>query len=193
MKIGVLGLQGAVEEHVDRLRDVGAEPVVVKRPADLEGLRGLVLPGGESTTIGKLMRKYDLLEPIRDMGKSGVPLFGTCAGMILLAKEIEGGEEPHVGLMNIRVARNSFGRQKDSFETDLLVQGIDGGAFRAVFIRAPHVTSVGDEVDVLATFQDRIVAVRQGNLLATSFHPELTDDTRIHRYFVDMVKEAEIV
>ncbi|MDI3256713.1 MAG: pyridoxal 5'-phosphate synthase glutaminase subunit PdxT [Kyrpidia sp.] len=190
MRIGVLGLQGDVQEHVERLQDIGADPVIVKRPADLAGLRGLILPGGESTTIGKLMRKYELLEPVRDMGRAGVPLYGTCAGMILLAREIEGGEDPHLGLMNIRVARNSFGRQKDSFETDLSVRGVDGGPFRAVFIRAPHVTEVGPDVEVLAEFEGRVVAVRQGNLLATSFHPELTEDSRLHRYFAEMAEAS---
>lgn len=190
MKIGVLGLQGDVHEHLERLRDVGVDPVIVKKPQDLAGLRGLILPGGESTTIGKLMRKYELLEPIRAMGQRGVPLYGTCAGMILLAREIEGGEEPHLALMNIRVARNSFGRQKDSFETDLFIEGIAGPAFRAVFIRAPHVTSVGEDVEVLATFDGRVVAVRQGTLLATSFHPELTEDPRVHEYFVEMCRKA---
>lgn len=188
VKIGVLGLQGAVEEHRQRLRDAGAEPVTVKRPEDLEGIRGLILPGGESTTIGKLMRQYDLLDPVRELARSGTPVFGTCAGMILLAKEIEGEEEAHIGLMDIRVARNSFGRQKDSFETDLTFKGIEGGPFRAVFIRAPHVAAAGPGVEVLSKFQDRIVAVRQGNLLATAFHPELTEDLRIHRYFLEMVQ-----
>jgi len=192
VKIGVLGLQGDVHEHVQRLRDVGVDPVVVKKTEDLAGLRGLILPGGESTTIGKLMRKYELLEPIRRMGQSGIPLYGTCAGMILLAREIEGGEEPHLALMNIRVARNSFGRQKDSFETDLSIAGIEGPPFRAVFIRAPHVTSVGDEVQVLSEYDGRVVAVRQGNLLATSFHPELTNDPRIHEYFAEMCKRAAV-
>ncbi|ATY83578.1 pyridoxal 5'-phosphate synthase glutaminase subunit PdxT [Kyrpidia spormannii] len=190
MKIGVLGLQGDVHEHLERLRDVGVDPVIVKKPQDLAELRGLILPGGESTTIGKLMRKYELLEPIRAMGQNGIPLYGTCAGMILLAREIEGGEEPHLALMNIRVARNSFGRQKDSFETDLSIEGIAGPPFRAVFIRAPHVTSVGDDVEVMAAFNGRVVAVRQGTLLATSFHPELTDDPRVHEYFVEMCRKA---
>jgi pyridoxal 5'-phosphate synthase pdxT subunit len=194
MKIGVLALQGAVEEHVKSLEKAGAEDVVtVKRRRDLEGLDGIVLPGGESTTIGKLMREYDLLEPIREMGQRGVPLFGTCAGLILLAKRIHGQEDAHLGLMDVLVDRNSFGRQRESFEADLEIQGLEGGPYRTVFIRAPHIMEVGAGVDVLCKFQDRIVAARQGNLLGASFHPELTDDVRFHQYFLDMVRESRCI
>jgi 5'-phosphate synthase pdxT subunit len=194
MKIGVLALQGAVAEHVKSLEQAGAEEVVtVKRQKDLEGLDGLVLPGGESTTIGKLMREYDLLEPIREMGRQGIPLFGTCAGLILLAKKIHGQEDAHLGLMDVLVDRNSFGRQRESFEADLEIQGLEGGPYRAVFIRAPHIMEVGPGVDVLCKFKDRIVAARQGNLLGASFHPELTDDTRLHQYFLSMVREGSCV
>ncbi|GIM45914.1 pyridoxal 5'-phosphate synthase subunit PdxT [Collibacillus ludicampi] len=194
MKIGVLALQGAVAEHVKSLEKAGAEEVVtVKRRRDLEGLDGIVLPGGESTTIGKLMREYDLLEPIREMGQRGVPLFGTCAGLILLARRIHGQEDVHLGLMDVLVDRNSFGRQRESFEADLEIQGLEGGPYRSVFIRAPHIMEVGTGVDVLCKFQDRIVAARQGNLLGASFHPELTDDIRFHRYFLEMVRESRCI
>lgn len=188
MKIGVLALQGAVSEHINSLQRAGADKVVsVKRKEDLEGLDGLVLPGGESTTIGKLMNQYDLMDPTREMAKAGVPLFGTCAGLILLANRIEGQDWSHLGVMDIFVNRNSFGRQRESFEANLPVKGLEE-PFSAVFIRAPHIIEVGEQVDVLAKFEDRIVTARQGNLLATSFHPELTDDVRLHKYFLDMAK-----
>lgn len=189
MKIGVLALQGAVEEHIKILQRAGADEVVtVKKRKELEGLDGLILPGGESTTMGKLMREYDLIEPIRQMGQEGIPLFGTCAGLILLAKRIHGQEEAHLGLMDILVDRNSFGRQRESFEADLEVRGLEGGPFRAVFIRAPHIMEVGPDVEVLCRFQDRIVAARQGHLLGISFHPELTEDIRLHQYFLSIVQ-----
>jgi 5'-phosphate synthase pdxT subunit len=193
MKIGVLALQGAVAEHVKSLQQAGAEEVVtVKLPTDLEGLDGLVLPGGESTTIGKLMNKYGLMEPVREMARKGVPMFGTCAGLILLANRIQGQDWAHIGVLDALVDRNSFGRQVDSFETDLEVAGLEGNEpYRAVFIRAPHIIEVGPGVEVLSRFQDRIVAARQGNLLGASFHPELTDDIRLHKYFLGMVREAQ--
>jgi 5'-phosphate synthase pdxT subunit len=191
MKIGVLALQGAVIEHVKSLQQAGAEEVVtVKRKEELTGLDGLVLPGGESTTIGKLMNQYDLMEPVREMALQGIPMFGTCAGLILLAKRIHGQDGAHLGVMDILVDRNSFGRQRESFETDLEIKGIEGEPYRAVFIRAPHIMEVGEQVEVLSTFQDRIVAARQGHLLGASFHPELTDDIRLHQYFLNMVKQA---
>jgi 5'-phosphate synthase pdxT subunit len=190
MKIGVLALQGAVTEHIKSLQQAGADEVVpVKRKEELVGLDGLVLPGGESTTIGKLMNQYDLMNPIRQMAESGTPIFGTCAGLILLANRIEGQDWAHLGVMDVKVNRNSFGRQRESFETDLTIKGLEGEPYRAVFIRAPHILEVGDQVEVLCTFQDRIVAARQGHLLGASFHPELTDDVRFHKYFLDMVKE----
>ncbi len=191
MKIGVLALQGAFREHEKMLQQLGADTVLVKLPKHLDGIAGLVIPGGESTTIGKLMREYGLLEPIRAMGQEGLPMFGTCAGMIVLAKEIEGVEEPHLGLMSVRVNRNSFGRQRESFEADLEMPAVGDEPYPAVFIRAPHVTQVGAGVDVLAKYDDRIVAAREGNFLALSFHPELTDDPRIHKYFLSMVEEAK--
>lgn len=192
MKIGVLALQGAVREHLRMLERAGAEATAVKRPEQLAGLDGLVIPGGESTTIGKLMHQYGLSEPIREMAASGKPLFGTCAGLILLAKRIEGAESAHLALMDITVRRNAFGRQRESFETDLPVAGV-ADDFRAVFIRAPYITEAGPGVDVLSRIDDKIVAVRQGHLLASAFHPELTEDVRMHAFFVEMVREASAV
>lgn len=189
MKIGVLALQGAVAEHIRSLKAAGAEAVAVKRAQELDELQGLVIPGGESTTIGKLMRKYGFMDSIRSFSAQGKPVFGTCAGLIVLADVIEGQEEAHLRLMDMTVARNAFGRQRESFETDLPVKGIDE-TVRAVFIRAPLIKSVGPEVDVLSTYNGEIVTARQGTLLAASYHPELTDDYRLHAYFVDMVKEA---
>ncbi|MDQ8737512.1 pyridoxal 5'-phosphate synthase glutaminase subunit PdxT [Paenibacillus sp. LHD-38] len=189
MKIGVLALQGAVAEHIRSLELAGAEAVAVKRVEELEELQGLVIPGGESTTIGKLMRKYGFMEAIADFSAQGKPLFGTCAGLIVLADQIEGQEDAHLRLMDMTVARNAFGRQQESFETDLDVKGIDEPV-RAVFIRAPLIKKVGSDVEVLSTYRDEIVTARQGHLLAVSYHPELTDDFRLHTYFVDMVKEA---
>lgn len=186
-KIGVLALQGAVREHVNAIEAVGAGAVIVKRVEDLEGLDGLILPGGESTTMRKLIDKYDLMEPLRTFNK---PIFGTCAGLILLADEVVGYEEPHIGLMNIVVERNSFGRQKDSFEVSLNAKGI-GEDVAAVFIRAPHIVSVSDGVEVLAKHDGRIVLARDGQFLGCSFHPELTDDTRIMQYFLDMVDKTK--
>ncbi|GKU77012.1 pyridoxal 5'-phosphate synthase glutaminase subunit PdxT [Paenibacillus sp. L3-i20] len=189
MKIGVLALQGAVAEHIRSLEAAGAEAVAVKRVEQLDELNGLVIPGGESTTIGKLMRKYGFMDAIRAFSAQGKPLFGTCAGLIVLAKGIEGQEDTHLQLMDMTVARNAFGRQRESFETDLDVKGINE-PIRAVFIRAPLIKSVGVNVDVLSTYKGEIVTARQGTLLAASYHPELTDDYRLHAYFLDMVKEA---
>ncbi|MFF2484291.1 pyridoxal 5'-phosphate synthase glutaminase subunit PdxT [Paenibacillus sp. NPDC058071] len=189
MKIGVLALQGAVAEHMRSLEAAGAEAVAVKQTQQLEELDGLVIPGGESTTIGKLMRKYGFMDAVRQFSGQGKPLFGTCAGLIILADQIEGQEEAHLGVMDMVVARNAFGRQRESFETDLPVKGIEEPV-RAVFIRAPLIKEVGEGVDVLSTYNGEIVTARQGHLLASSYHPELTDDYSLHAYFVNMVKEA---
>jgi 5'-phosphate synthase pdxT subunit len=189
MKIGVLALQGAVIEHIKSLEKAGAEAIAVKRTEQLNELQGLVIPGGESTTIGKLMRKYGFMDAIRDFSAEGKPVFGTCAGLIVLAERIEGQDEAHLGLMNMTVARNAFGRQRESFETDLDVQGLDQ-PLRAVFIRAPLIKEVGEGVNVLSVYNGEIVTARQGNLLACSFHPELTDDYALHAYFIAMAKEA---
>ncbi|PFL25621.1 pyridoxal 5'-phosphate synthase glutaminase subunit PdxT [Bacillus cereus] len=191
VKIGVLGLQGAVREHVKSVEASGAEAVVVKRIEQLEEIDGLILPGGESTTMRRLIDKYAFMEPLRKFAKSGKPMFGTCAGMILLAKTLIGYEEAHIGAMDITVERNAFGRQKDSFEAALSMKGV-GEDFVGVFIRAPYVVNVADDVEVLSTHGDRMVAVRQGPFLAASFHPELTDDHRVTAYFVEMVKEAKM-
>lgn len=189
-KIGVLALQGAVAEHIRGIEQAGAEGVVVKRTEQLDELDGIILPGGESTTIGKLMRTYGFIEALREFSAAGKPIFGTCAGLIVIAKEITGQPEAHLELMDMTVARNAFGRQRESFETDLPIKGIDESV-RAVFIRAPLIEKVGPEVDVLATYNGQIVAAQQGHLLAASFHPELTDDFRLHSYFLDMVNQSQ--
>lgn len=189
MKIGVLALQGAVTEHIASIEKTGAQGLPIKRVEQLEEVEGLIIPGGESTTIGKLMRKYGFIEAIRDFSGQGKPIFGTCAGMIVLAKRITGGESAHLELMDITVARNAFGRQRESFECDLEVKGINEPV-RAVFIRAPLINEVGPDVDVLTVYNDEIVTARQDNLLVSSFHPELTDDYRMHQYFADMVEAS---
>lgn len=189
IRAGVLALQGAVEEHLRALRRAGAEAVAVKRVEQLDGLHGLIIPGGESTTIGRLMRRYGFIEAIRRFAADGKPVFGTCAGLIVMAERIEGGEEAHLGLMDVTVARNAFGRQRESFETDLDVEGLDR-PLRAVFIRAPLIKEAGSGVKVLSMYKGEIVAARQGRLLACSFHPELTDDSALHAYFVGMAEQA---
>jgi 5'-phosphate synthase pdxT subunit len=190
VKIGVLGLQGAVREHVRSFEASGADVVIVKRPEQLDELDGLVLPGGESTTMRRLIDKYDFLEPLRDFASQGKPMFGTCAGLILLAKNIVGYEEPHLGVMDITVERNAFGRQKESFEAELMITGV-AEDYVGVFIRAPYVVEVAENVEVLSKHNGRIVAARQGQFLGCAFHPELTDDYRFAQYFVNMVKESK--
>ncbi|MDI6871366.1 MAG: pyridoxal 5'-phosphate synthase glutaminase subunit PdxT [Bacillota bacterium] len=187
MRIGVLDLQGAVREHLNMLRSLGCEAVPVKKAADLEGLEALVLPGGESTTLGKLMARYGLLDAVKRQAAAGMPIYGTCAGLILLAKDIPGSDQPRLGLMDIRVKRNAYGRQVDSFETDLAIPAVGEEPFRAVFIRAPYIESVGPGVEVLAEHDGHAVMARQGRFLVSAFHPELTDDTRLHAYFLEMV------
>lgn len=187
MRVGVLALQGAFIEHELKLRRSGAEPVQVRLPQQLDDLDGLIIPGGESTTIGKLAVSYGLIEPLRAFA-SRRPTWGTCAGMIFLARDIGVDRQPILGVMDITVNRNAFGRQVDSFETDLAIAGLDGGPFHAVFIRAPLVTAAGPGVEILARLADgRIVAVAQNHLLATSFHPELTDDLRLHQRFLNLI------
>ncbi len=194
MKIGVLALQGAFIEHIHVLEKLGIEGVEIRLPEQLEGMEGLIIPGGESTTIGKLAVDYGLVEPLKEFARSR-PVWGTCAGMIFLAKDI-GRDQPLLGLMDIKVNRNAFGRQVDSFEADLDIKGLDT-PFHAIFIRAPLVTDVDEtkNVEVLGQLEEGggIVAVRQGHLLATAFHPELTDDSRIHELFVKMVKSIRQV
>ncbi len=195
-RVGVLALQGDVREHARALTVVGATPVEVRRPEELDGLQGLVVPGGESTTIGRLLTVFELLEPLRAQVAGGLPVYGSCAGMILLAEQVLDGrpDQQGIGGLDVVVRRNAFGRQVDSFETDLAFEGV--GQVHAVFIRAPWVESTGERAQVLARVPEdgsaaagRVVAVRQGNVLATSFHPELTGDDRVHGLFVDMVKE----
>jgi pyridoxal 5'-phosphate synthase pdxT subunit len=189
VKIGVLGLQGAVPEHVKALQKSGAETVVVKRVEQLEGLDGLVLPGGESTTMRRLMDQYDLFEPIKTFANEK-PVFGTCAGLILMANQIEGQKGPHLALMDINVRRNAFGRQVASFEAELIIEDV-ADDFIGVFIRAPYIMEVGPEVEVLSKYDEKIVAARQGHFLTCAFHPELTEDARFHQYFVNMVQNQK--
>jgi len=192
MKIGVLALQGAFIEHVHRLQALGADAVTVRLPEQLHDLDGLIIPGGESTTIGKLAHDYNLIEPLQAFGEQK-PIWGTCAGMIFLAKDIGHDRQPLLKLMDITVNRNAFGRQRDSFETDLVIPALGDAPFHAVFIRAPMVTDVDVEqgVEVLAALEDgRMVAVQQHHWLATAFHPELTADNRLHSHFMGMVERS---
>ena len=198
VRVGVLALQGDVREHLAMVEQAGAQPVRVRRPTELDDLDGLVMPGGESTTMSKLARTFELLDPVRARLREGLPGFGTCAGMIMLADRIEGGVpgQETFGGLDVVVRRNAFGRQVDSFEADLHVTGM-ADPFHALFIRAPWVEKVGSDVQVVATVASgaemgRIVAVRQANLLATSFHPEITGDHRFHQLFVDQVREAAV-
>jgi 5'-phosphate synthase pdxT subunit len=190
MKIGVLALQGDFAEHVTMLKKIGVETAEVRLPKHLDGLDGLIMPGGESTTIGKMAVAYDLIKPLQEFGKTHA-IWGTCAGAIFLSRDI-GRDQPLLGLMNIKVQRNAFGRQVDSFETDLEIDELYKATgtehpYHAVFIRAPIIESVSGKAKVLSKLEDgRIIAAREGHLLATSFHPELTDDTRFHEYFISL-------
>lgn len=192
-KIGILALQGAVREHAAAVKRCGAQPVEVKSAEELEKVDGLILPGGESTTMRRLIDTYGLLKPLQRFASLDKPMFGTCAGLILLARTIEGQHENqpenHIAVMDIVVQRNSFGRQVDSFEAALTIKDV-GRGFPGVFIRAPHIVSVGSDVEVLCEHEGRIVMARQHHLLGCAFHPELTDDTRITSYFVKMVRES---
>jgi 5'-phosphate synthase pdxT subunit len=192
MKIGVLACQGAFAEHIRLLRQIDVAAFPIRLPHEFDGLDGLIIPGGESTAIIRLIREYDLISPLSRLLDHGFPVMGTCAGMILLAKHVLEDDTPTLGLMDITVRRNAFGRQVDSFEANLDIPALGNEPYPAVFIRAPYIEAAGTGVDVLATLADgTIVAVRQGNLLATAFHPELTDDLRFHRYFLDMVRDGE--
>lgn len=192
MKIGVLALQGAFIEHVRIYRAIGVEAVEVRLPGDLIGLSGLTLPGGESTTMRRLIDRWGLRQPILDLAERGAPIFGTCAGMILLAREIADGEAPVLPLLDVTVQRNAFGRQLDSFEVELAVPILGHDPVHGVFIRAPVIERVGPGVDVLARLDDgRIVAVRERNIVATSFHPELAGETRFHRLVATMAAEHD--
>lgn len=189
LTIGVLALQGAVREHLRMIESCGARGISIKRPSGLNDVNGLIIPGGESTVIGKLIEEYGFADDIRRLGASGVPLFGTCAGLIVLARSALGRHGLLLGLADIEVNRNAFGRQVDSFELDLAVKGIadEGRPFRAVFIRAPLIEQVGEGVTVMAEVPEGAVMARDGNCLVAAFHPELTDDPRVHACFLDMV------
>ncbi|WP_110927945.1 pyridoxal 5'-phosphate synthase glutaminase subunit PdxT [Bacillus massiliglaciei] len=191
LKIGVLSLQGAVTEHMKQIKKLGASPIEIKHAEQLNEIDGLILPGGESTTVRKLMDRYGFMEPIRKFADSEKPIFGTCAGMVLLAKNLSDSEEGHLSLIDITVKRNAFGRQKESFETMLSLKGIKESV-PAVFIRAPLVEHASDEVEILAEYEGQIVAAKQGNILVTSFHPELTEDYKLLSFFLDMIKEKEL-
>ena len=182
--VGVLALQGAFREHVAAVASLGATAREVRQLKDIEGIDALIIPGGESTTIGKLLNEWNMLEPLRQRILDGMPVYGSCAGLILLCREIENSDQPRLGVLDATVRRNAFGRQVDSFETDLNIPEIGADPIPAVFIRAPVITGVGAGVTVLSEVKGQAVAVRQNNILATSFHPELTPDTRMHSYFL---------
>ncbi|HZT96329.1 MAG TPA: pyridoxal 5'-phosphate synthase glutaminase subunit PdxT [Chloroflexota bacterium] len=193
--VGVLAIQGDVAEHVTALSQLGSGTRLVKLPQDLAGLDGLIIPGGESTAIGKLLRRFELLEPLREASRRDFPIYGTCAGMILLANQVSDGgvDQPLIGGMDIRVQRNAFGRQRESFEADLAISGMTGGPFHGVFIRAPMIEETAGGVTVLARLDDNApVAARQGRRLVTAFHPELTADSRMHRYFLELIEGSEV-
>jgi 5'-phosphate synthase pdxT subunit len=188
MKIGILALQGAVREHRDILHRFGAETVDVLNPRDLEGIEGLILPGGESTTVGKLMVRYGLLEPVAELGRKGLPLFGTCTGLILLSKHINNSSQYRLELMDIHVERNAFGRQLASFEADMPIPVLGEKPFHTVFIRAPYIEKAGPEVKVLLAYENKILFAEEANFLAAAFHPELTDDVRVHACFLEKTR-----
>ncbi len=189
-KIGVLALQGAFIEHIPMLERLGAEAIQVRLPEELDGLDGLIIPGGESTTIGKLMQAYNLSAPLKNLITNGLPVLGICAGMILLANRVIGINGYSLGVMGIMVRRNAFGRQVDSFEADIAISALGEAPFHAIFIRAPWIENTGPGVEVMARLDNgKPVAARSGNILATAFHPELTSDTRLHSYFLDLIKQ----
>ncbi len=189
--IGVLALQGAVREHLMMLENCGAQGIAVKYPSELFACDGLIIPGGESTTIGKLIVRDGFLEALRKRASEDLPVYGTCAGLIVLARQVTEGNQPLLGLMDIVVRRNAYGRQVDSFEDDLIIKGIqdEEKPFRGIFIRAPWIEEVGPDVEVLCEHKGKVVMARQDRFLVSAFHPELTDDRRVHLYFLDMVKE----
>ncbi|WP_142919152.1 pyridoxal 5'-phosphate synthase glutaminase subunit PdxT [Peribacillus saganii] len=189
LTIGVLGLQGAVSEHIKQIEAAGFKGVLVKKAEQLEEIDGLIIPGGESTAIRNLMNLYGFIDPVKDFSSKKKPIFGTCAGMVLVADKLNGSDDAHLKLMDINVTRNAFGRQVESFETDLPVKGL-AEPFPAVFIRAPYAESAGPQVEVLATYRDKIVAAKQDHILVSAFHPELTNDTRFLELFLEMVKES---
>lgn len=187
MKIGILALQGDFREHAEAVKKLGAEPVLVKLPQDLDNVHALIMPGGESTTIGMLMERHNLGKAIKKKHKEGMPIYGACAGAIILAKEIIGSKQPKLNLADIIIKRNDYGRQIDSFETELQIKGI--GNFKGIFIRAPVIKSLHNGIELLAEYKKSPVMVKHDNILITTFHPELTDDLRVHQYFLEMAKD----
>ena len=194
VSVGVLALQGDIEKHTDRLSAIDVRAVSVRYPHELENLDGLIIPGGESTTIGMLMNRLRLLEPLKKRIRNGLPVFGTCAGAILLARNVIGRTQETLDLMNIGVARNAYGRQVDSFEADIAFPVLGSGPGRSVFIRAPIIENAGPEVEILGEFEGKPVLVREANMLAATFHPELTDDNRVHALFIEqMVRDSKLM
>lgn len=191
VRIGVLGLQGDVEEHLAALQACKVEAVRVKTPEELEAIDGIIMPGGESTTVGAMLERFGLAKPLKERVRKGMPMWGTCMGMIVMAEKIAGSKQPTLGLLHIEVKRNAFGRQAESAEVPLEIEGLEGKAFPGVFIRAPWIESAWGNAKVLASLDGKGVMVRQDNLLGTSFHPELTDDVRLHKYFLELVSAAK--
>jgi len=190
-KIGVLALQGAFAEHIAILKSLGVDTAEIRLPEELDGIDGLIIPGGESTTITKLMLNYELADKIKRLAQNGLPIMGTCAGMIMLALKVDKNDRLPTGIMDIEVKRNAFGRQVDSFEIDLDIPAIGDKPYHAIFIRAPKIENTGPNLDILAKLpDDTIVAAQEGNLIALAFHPELTDDKRLHMYFLDIVNKS---
>ncbi|QIB27402.1 pyridoxal 5'-phosphate synthase glutaminase subunit PdxT [Caloranaerobacter azorensis] len=190
IKVGVLDFQGSVIEHIEMLEKIeGAEPIRVKYEEQIEEIDGLIIPGGESTTIGKIMKDFNIFLPLKEKILEGMPVWGTCAGMILLAKKIVGQDYVHLGVMDIEVKRNAYGSQIDSFMIEKTIPQVSSKSISLVFIRAPYIEKVGEGVEILSEHEGKIIAAREKNMLATSFHPELTEDESFHRYFVDMIKE----
>lgn len=190
MKIGVLALQGGFVEHSDKLKNLGVEAIEVRKEADLKDLSGLIIPGGESTTMGKLLKFNDMLGKIKALINKGIPVWGTCAGLILLAKEIE-NEEPYLSVLDIKVKRNAFGTQLDSFAVKDTIEAIGDEEVSLIFIRAPYIVDAGKNVEILYKYKDKIVAVKEKNILATAFHPELSDSDEFHRYFAKICEDAK--
>jgi len=190
MKAGILAMQGAYHKHRAIMESLGFDAVEVREPHELSSVNGLIIPGGESTVMVKLLARNGIMDILKSRILEGMPVFGTCAGMILLSREIEGMDQPTLGVMDIAVKRNAYGRQIESFEAKLEISGVEGGPFPGVFIRAPKIVSTGKDVEVLSEFESVPVLVRQGNMLAASFHPELTVDRRIHELFASMIKQA---
>lgn len=189
MKIGILGFQGAIIEHQQHIEKLGHEAIVVRYPEQLDEVEGIILPGGESTTIGKLLHRTGMMGPLREKIQAGLPVWGTCAGMILLAKKLVNDPVRHIALMDIAVKRNAYGTQIDSFDVTVAIPGVCAEPIPLVFIRAPYITEVGEQVNVLCRVEGNVVAARENNMLVTSFHPELTDEPAFHQYFIGMCRE----